>query len=336
MKSKVACVFGASGHIGRNLIDELLKMNFNVRLGCRDKKFYEEYCSKYDEKCIFYNFDIMDKKKREEFCCGGDIIIGAAGPSVEYSELMLESAILANVPYVDPGGMHLLRKIDSSQINIPVVIGAGLFPGLSGWLLLFLANSEEKIMSIQMAIGGQYLFSRSSAIDFISEMHDKNSGIPLACINSGKVIAAKSIRPNNVPKKIDEYQFLPYITDEVKELSIKKGIFNIESYTIIEKNLFKVLNMKNIDEHTILQFQSKWSKKPSESLIWFRFIQNNINREKTFEAGDPNILTSKILALTSNAVVENELKCGIFTMAEYLENYPLLDKLNEMEIFNYT
>lgn len=123
-----------------------------------------------------FEIDLDKSSSVNEFCDGANIIIGAIGPSTKYSEKMLKIALEMKIPYIDPGGMYLKNKYSNREIDITAIVGAGLFPGVSGWLLYSELKRRGGKQLIEIVIGGKYNFSRGAAIDYVEEIKENAAG----------------------------------------------------------------------------------------------------------------------------------------------------------------
>ena len=147
-----------------------------------------------------------------------------------------------NIPYVDPGGIHLIRKMRNSSMKGTAIVGSGIFPGLSGWMLSSVLKEAFNDDLIEMIIGGVYNFSKAAAIDYVEEIKSYKAGIPMACVRNGKILPAQKRSPLNLPTRISKLSILPYVTEEIQEIIQGKYMLNIDSYTAAPVSLFSIVN----------------------------------------------------------------------------------------------
>lgn len=174
-----------------------------------------------------FELDIDKESNIGKFFKGSDLVIGAIGPSADYSEKMLLEAMAENIPYVDPGGIHLIRKMRNSSMKGTAIVGSGIFPGLSGWMLSSVLKEAFNDDLIEMIIGGVYNFSKAAAIDYVEEIKSYKAGIPMACVRNGKILPAQKRSPLNLPTRISKLSILPYVTEEIQEIIQGKYMANM-------------------------------------------------------------------------------------------------------------
>ena len=261
------------------------------------------------------------------------LVIGAIGPSADYSEKMLLGAMAENIPYVDPGGIHLIRKMRNSSMKGTAIVGSGIFPGLSGWMLSSVLKEAFNDDLIEMIIGGVYNFSKAAAIDYVEEIKSYKAGIPMACVRNGKILPAQKRSPLNLPTRISKLSILPYVTEEIQEIIQGKYMLNIDSYTAAPVSLFSIVNKAHCQKKDLVNALMGQKNSNQKAFIWVRQNKGNDSRCIYFEGKNPSVLTGEILAITANAIFEMPRKDGIYTMASYLEKYQVLDELKKIDKF---
>lgn len=282
---------------------------------------------------ILFELDIDKESNIGKFFKGSDLVIGAIGPSADYSEKMLLGAMAENIPYVDPGGIHLIRKMRNSSMKGTAIVGSGIFPGLSGWMLSSVLKEAFNDDLIEMIIGGVYNFSKAAAIDYVEEIKSYKAGIPMACVRNGKILPAQKRSPLNLPTRISKLSILPYVTEEIQEIIQGKYMLNIDSYTAAPVSLFSIVNKAHCQKKDLVNALMGQKNSNQKAFIWVRQNKGNDSRCIYFEGKNPSVLTGEILAITANAIFEMPRKDGIYTMASYLEKYQVLDELKKIDKF---
>lgn len=282
-----------------------------------------------------FEIDLDKSSSVNEFCDGANIIIGAIGPSTKYSEKMLKIALEMKIPYIDPGGMYLKNKYSNREIDITAIVGAGLFPGVSGWLLYSELKRRGGKQLIEIVIGGKYNFSRGAAIDYVEEIKENAAGVPMACIRNGNIVPASSMVPSNIISDVCGLAFLPYVTEEIQEIIYTNEALNIDAYTAVPKEMFTTLNKLYGKNEEIIKYLVKGNNSNQRGIIQFKRISENETKTIFIRGSNPGDLTGKILAISANAILYGKKKRGIFTMANYLSDYPLIDKLKGIKGFEY-
>ena len=280
-----------------------------------------------------FELDIDKESNIGKFFKGSDLVIGAIGPSADYSEKMLLGAMAENIPYVDPGGIHLIRKMRNSSMKGTAIVGSGIFPGLSGWMLSSVLKEAFNDDLIEMIIGGVYNFSKAAAIDYVEEIKSYKAGIPMACVRNGKILPAQKRSPLNLPTRISKLSILPYVTEEIQEIIQGKYMLNIDSYTAAPVSLFSIVNKAHCQKKDLVNALMGQKNSNQKAFIWVRQNKGYDSRCIYFEGKNPSVLTGEILAITANAIFEMPRKDGIYTMASYLEKYQVLDELKKIDKF---
>ena len=173
---------------------------------------------------------------------GNEVIVSDAIMQMEPDCTVIVDDMAENIPYVDPGGIHLIRKMRNSSMKGTAIVGSGIFPGLSGWMLSSVLKEAFNDDLIEMIIGGVYNFSKAAAIDYVEEIKSYKAGIPMACVRNGKILPAQKRSPLNLPTRISKLSILPYVTEEIQEIIQGKYMLNIDSYTGAPVSLFSIVN----------------------------------------------------------------------------------------------
>lgn len=342
------CVLGASGAVGKAASLELIKRGYIVRLLCRKEP--EEVMKSYKESGLsdedagrieIFSGELKKSCDNEawidDFFEGADALIGGVGPSVYYSHIMLEMAEKRRIPYLDPGGMHLIREYEESEpFDSLSVVGAGVFPGLSGWMTLYsrrlFVNKYGAVTDngrAETCVGGIYTFSKAAAIDFAEEAKDSKAGIPMACIRKGEISPIQRITSEYKPAVLDGFSFIPYLSEEFIYLGKNKEIKNLDSFTVVDNALRQIMLMGQPDSKQLTEL--KYSEE--KCIITTAFYDAGKSVELCFEAADPGTVTGTVLALSADILVKNEDICkerkGIYPLCDVMENRPIIDEIEK-------
>jgi len=332
---KTICILGGTGVVGRAAYMVLRNLNYYFKIGVHNISKVEKEDLYRTDNVELFEIDLNNFNRIESLCKGIDLVIGAIGPSTRYSEKMLQLAIKVGTPYVDPGGIHLKRKYRNEELEVLAIVGAGVFPGLSGWLLHSEIERHEEEYLYEIAIGGEYNFTRGAAIDYAEETKNSASGIPMACIRKSTIVAAERMRPTGVPDTISELVFLPYVTEEIQEILKNQRMLNIDSYTVASDGMFNAMRKLRGKENEIIAYLTQKKYDKQRAIIWIKKSFPSGNKTVLFEGNDPGKLTGKILAISADEILHRENKKGIYLMANYLSDFSLLDNLKEIEDFRY-
>lgn len=332
---RTICIFGGTGAVGITASRILSKLGYFLKIGVRNIEVAKNIDVYTTPNIQLFEFDIDKENNIREFLKGSDLVIGAIGPSVDYSEKMLLEVMEENIPYVDPGGIHLIKKMSKPDIKSTVIVGAGIFPGLSGWILSSVLRETVNDSLTEMVIGGIYNFSKAAAIDYLEEIKSYEAGVPMACVRKGKILPAQKRRPQNLPKEVSELVVFPYVTEEIQEIIQQKNLLNIDSYTAAPASLFSIVNKVYDKKRDLVKALVEQKNHSQKAFIWIRQNIESDSRCVYFEGENPSVLTGEILAITANAIFEIPRKNGIYTMANYLMQYQLLNELEKIDEFKF-
>lgn len=319
-------ILGAGGSVGSLLVEILKKEGYDVKCG------YSLNAKKIENKDSHY-FDIENNKEIDIFCEDISILVGVAGPSYKLSKLMYDAAVKKNIPYVDPSGGVLSNSY--LQSKIPCVINAGFFPGLSGILLKYLANSsQDKLNNIEISQGGRYYFSKGAMDDFLNSTYNGYEGTLMTTIKNGNVSPAKQLSPDYLCEYIKEYKTFPYITKEVKNISKSLKIENISSYTIVEQKLYD--NISKFTSSEKYCAEDNYIKKDDEEvMILLNAISNNENKSIVVTSNMPNYVTSFILYSAVIELIEKSDFNGIYNYSDFMDENYFMNKYKKKFPFKY-
>ena len=156
-----------------------------------------------------------------------DVVINCAGPSQRLSAQVAGAAIAAGVPYVDPGGDHaLLDRLAAAGTGVPVVLQAGVQPGLSGLLLRVLAlHRSDKIDCVTAWCGGLQHLTLASVLEYVASLHDTHSH-PGAALRDGVIrrVSRDECKPAPAQYFPDSATVRPHLDAETVAVAAHLGI----------------------------------------------------------------------------------------------------------------
>lgn len=171
--------------------------------------------------------DVTDVSAVTAAAGGCDVVINCAGPSQRFSAPVAAAVIAAGVAYVDPGGdQALLERIAAPAV--PVVLQAGVQPGLSGLLLRFLAQRRTGIDEITAWCGGLQALTRASVLEYLASLHDTRSH-PGAALRAGVIrrLGPGERKPAPAQYFPDSATVHPHLDAETVAVSAQLGIGNV-------------------------------------------------------------------------------------------------------------
>lgn len=172
--------------------------------------------------------DVTDRSAVVAAATGCDVVVNCAGPSQRFSAQVAEAVIAAGVPYVDPGGDQvLLDRLAAAEPAVPVLLQAGVQPGLSGLLLRALARDRE-VDEITAWCGGLQPLTRASVLEYLASLHD-TSGHPGAALCDGVIrrIGHPERKPAPAQYFPDSVTARPHLDAETVAVAARLGIGNV-------------------------------------------------------------------------------------------------------------
>lgn len=331
MKTKTICLFGGTGKVGMHVLRELKKEDIRIKVSIHDKSKIEllkELLDPYDElvECDLYNI-----KEAIEFCKNSDLVIGAAGPSREFSENMFFAASYNKIPYLDPSASFIFdRKQILNKINIPCILETGIFPGLSGIIIKYCLDKLNGMDTLEISIGGDYKFSDASGSDFIDETLN-GKGNPLACLENGQICAAKKWGGFDKTKGLVSF---PYLTSEIIYMAKKYDIPNIESYILVSNELFNIIKSGDITLDKLKKLESNVSKKNKSSIIIIKATKCGKKIEIDLNGMDHSIVTAMVVVVIAKNMLRDRMNNGLYRSYESFDCENVLKALIKKEVFN--
>jgi len=190
---KRVLLFGGTGAVGRGCLDVLAGQDdISLVISGRDEARLRAAASTVKALDMgdveIARLDVTDVAAVTDAIARCDVVINCAGPSQRLSADVAGAAIASRVPYVDPGGDHaLLDRLAGAAPSIPVVLQAGVQPGLSGVLLRMLAlHRTDKIDGITAWCGGLQPLTPGSVLEYVASLHDPHSH-PGAALRDGVI-----------------------------------------------------------------------------------------------------------------------------------------------------
>lgn len=189
-------VIGSTGRLGRCLVDTLLAdPDICILAGSRDPdRVMTPGTDPSGNRLQTCHLDVLDARQLHAFCGKADLVINCAGPSGVLLDLVLRAAADVGCPVLDPGGydpvlvrLETWRKRASADTTT-IMVGAGLFPGLSGIYPRHLAQSEATTPNrLDVFYAGTDAWAPSSAWDIIHSTSDFGANRPPSVFDNGKI-----------------------------------------------------------------------------------------------------------------------------------------------------
>ncbi|GAA3348222.1 saccharopine dehydrogenase NADP-binding domain-containing protein [Amorphoplanes nipponensis] len=154
-----------------------------------------------------------------------------AAPPESRAELA-RAAAAAGVPYVDPGGDEPVHDLLAGvELAAPVVLSAGMLPGLTGLLPRRLV--EDPGGRLVCYAGGQDRFSLGGAADYLAVVHG-SAGRTFAVWRDGSRVerAGAPALEGTVPYFSEQASGVPYLSPEMERVARHLGLAELVFYTV--------------------------------------------------------------------------------------------------------
>jgi hypothetical protein len=230
-------VLGAGGRVGRLVAEALADDGITVRPGAR----------RPDLLGAAPGVPAVDAGSPDElsrFCTGCHVVVNCAGPSYRWSATVARAAVAAGAAYVDVGGDDdLLARLAAAPV--PVLLGAGQSPGLSGLLPRWLhARADGPVQGLRMFAGGLERFTPAAAADMVASLHD-SYGQALAAWRGGRTVQRALTPLDDVdlapfPGRVTAH---PFLTGEGRRTAGALGVTDGDFYNVFAgRRTLDVLN----------------------------------------------------------------------------------------------
>lgn len=173
---KKVLLFGSTGAVGKGCLEVLTRLDdlSLVLVGRDEARLREAAAGAVVETAKIDATDATAVTAAARQC---DVVINCAGPSQQISAQVAGAAIAAGVPYVDPGGdQRLVDRLTAMGTTVPVVLQAGVQPGLSGLLLRVIASHRTgEVDRITAWCGGLQRLTPASVLEYLASLRDTHS-----------------------------------------------------------------------------------------------------------------------------------------------------------------
>lgn len=174
--------------------------------------------------------DVFDDEALVAACTRAELVISCAGPSGLIGDRVALACKRAGVPFVDAGGydplLHSLQQAQAAEpAPVPLIINAGLLPGLSGLFPQWLLDTREagqRVESLDVYYVGRDAWTYNSAWDIINGLggfgHDRGFCY-LRGQNVVRVSMRKAARRISFPEPIGSASTMLIYSEEIARLA---------------------------------------------------------------------------------------------------------------------
>jgi hypothetical protein len=228
---KSVLLLGGTGAVGASCLDVLARRgDVSLVIGGRDAARLREAASGIQADVQIAPLDVADASAVTAAVAHCDVVINCAGPSHRFSALVAGAAIAAGVPYVDPGGDHaLLDRLAAAGTSVPVVLQAGVQPGLSGLLLRMVAlQRSQKIDCLTAWCGGLQRLTPASVLEYVASLQDSHS-YPGAVLRDGLIrrVSHDACKPAPAQYFPDSVAVRPHLDAETVSVAAYLGVADV-------------------------------------------------------------------------------------------------------------
>lgn len=234
-------LLGGTGRVGRILLLKLLQLDdVAVVVGARSSDSLNRLTySLPDDRVSFRQLDVLNDEARDRFCERLDIVINCAGPSGVVLDRVIKSAWRTRCALIDPGGYDpvvntLQQYQQKDETAPPLIVGAGLLPGLSGiyprWLI---SNAETTPQRLDIFYAGNDAWGPSSAWDIIHSTADFGANRPPCFYQKGMLVPVslrRAFRSQTFPDPIGSIRGFMVYTEELGRLASQTGVQEVHCH----------------------------------------------------------------------------------------------------------
>ncbi len=233
---KTIGVIGGSGSVGRVVLDRLEKTEKYVfKAG-----YYANQPVVTDKKnFLWVKVDVYSEQSLKDFCSGCSIIVNCAGPSYLIKDRVALVAYDCGAVYIDAFGSDALRdsiKENGLESKGLFVLGAGLYPGLSGILSNSMLEEVDNPQSYVGMCGTCEPIQYAAAADLLQSSASA-FGIPNVYLLGGEVKVIPRKKRQEVPSGMLPGSIYAdcYLNDEIYSIFKQKGLEKVLWFNLTEK-----------------------------------------------------------------------------------------------------
>ncbi len=176
--------------------------------------------------------DINEPTALERFCASLRLVINCAASSSRIRAMVADAAAANGVPYVDSGGDEPVYELLSGRAHAePIVLSAGMLPGLTGLLPRQLV--AERGSRLVCYVGGQDRFSLGGAADYLAVVNG-SAGRTFAVWRNGSRVERAGVPPieGEIPYFPEPASGVPFLSSEMERLAHHLDLAELVFYII--------------------------------------------------------------------------------------------------------
>ncbi|OLU33796.1 hypothetical protein [Pseudomonas sp. PA27(2017)] len=342
-------ILGASGDIGHAVALALLRLGHEkLRLGGRDAKRGQRSVARLQERftTVQVHWQVADAEQPASlaaFAHGCALLVNCAGPAWQIADKVARAAELANCDYLDVAAdSSLLERLDDRQWQRRgrrALLGAGLMPGLTGWLPRWLVAQElTRVVRLNSYLGVRAFFTEVAANDFL---HSAVSGDneALAAWRGRRCSRVLTRRDNpGLPGFPPRSRLLPALDQEAERLARDLQLEQGNWYSVIEDGyVLAALDQAHARPRNeavkALCEASRLDLSGRDEFVSFLLVvsgwkdESPMARSLLLNGSSNAALSGAFAAVTALAMIEHSLPSGCHLAAEILPVKGSLERL---------
>lgn len=235
--SSLVAVLGAAGGVGRHVAVAMDRAGARVRLGGRSaERLVLVRDTDLGGRGEVRRCQLWDDDELSEFCAGADVVVNCAGPSYRVVDRVARAADAAGASCVDPGGdVPLLRALTERPVERPVVVNAGLMPGLTAVLPAWLAEGMERPRSLVAHVGLMDRLTPVGAAEYLITLAGEHGEAQAAWRDGARSPRALTpVAGARVPFFPGRVDLQPYLSLEVERLAARLGLDEVDWWNVFD------------------------------------------------------------------------------------------------------
>jgi Saccharopine dehydrogenase NADP binding domain len=287
--------------------------------------------------------DINEPSTLERLYASLRLVINCTASSPTTRAAVADAAAANGVPYVDPGGDEPVYELLSGRAHPePVVLSAGMLPGLTGLLPRLLV--AERGSRLVCYVGGQDRFSLGGAADYLAAVNG-SAGRNFAVWRNGSRVERAGVAAieGTVPHFSEPASGVPYLSPEMERLARHLDLAELVFYTVFPGTRLRetlatahtvdaeaVVRASELDLFGRSRYQRLVFQLPGEPTMPTMVLLGKGSSE----------LTGATAAMTGLAVLEGAVAPGVHFAADVLdpawarEKLPTADAVTGLRMFD--
>ncbi len=330
MKNSIA-VYGAYGHTGKFIVSQLLDQGFNPTLCGRDNEKLLSYSHQYP-KLETKVADISQPESLDNAFSGSDIIINCAGPYLDTSEPIIQSALRHSKHYIDLSAeqkavLDIFEKFSdqAKQSNTIIIPAAAFYGGLGDLLSTALTDGWNEIEDINIYIGLDSWHPTKG-----TRLTGQRNHYERFVFANGQLQSLQAGEPIkwDFPKPIDTKEMIAVPLSEIITISRHLNVKNINTYISLN-SIEDIRNVKTPEPKPIDE------KKRSSQHFCMEVVALNGNKKRKISAQGRDIyaVTAPLVVEAIKRIIEGNIKRkGVTTLGEIFHASDFLNSLSADDI----